>query len=62
MNEILMLNSNSTATVGVVTNLKKKVATCKLKIPLCADLGSRVTISRRIGNRFRLVGYGIIKE
>ncbi|MBW3020501.1 translation initiation factor IF-2 subunit gamma, partial [Candidatus Woesearchaeota archaeon] len=42
MNEILMLNSNSTATVGVVTNLKKKVATCKLKIPLCADLGSRV--------------------
>jgi len=60
--EILMLNSNSTATVGVVINLKKNVATCKLKIPLCAEVGSRVTISRRIGNRFRLVGYGIIKE
>jgi len=60
--EILMLNSNSTATVGVVTSIKKNVTTCNLKIPLCADIGSRVTISRRVGNRFRLVGYGIIKE
>jgi len=60
--EILMLNSNSAATVGIVMSLKKNVATCKLKIPLCADIESRVTISRRIGNRFRLVGYGIIKE
>jgi translation initiation factor 2 subunit 3 len=61
-NELLMLNANSAATIGVVSELKKGVATCKLKIPLCADVGSRVTISRRMGNRFRLVGYGIIKN
>jgi len=60
--EVLMLNANATATVGVVTDLKKGVATCRLKIPLCAEEGSRVTISRKVGNRFRLVGYGIIKE
>ncbi|MBI2130350.1 hypothetical protein HYU10_01130, partial [Candidatus Woesearchaeota archaeon] len=33
---------------------------CVLKVPVCAESGSRVTISRRIGNRFRLIGYGEI--
>jgi translation initiation factor 2 subunit 3 len=62
INEVLMLNVNSAATVGVVSKLKKDMAVCKLKIPVCADNGSRVTISRRIGNRFRLIGYGVLSE
>ena len=61
-NEPLMLNVNSAATVGVVNDIKKNNIRCKLKIPVCAEVGSRVTISRRIGNRFRLIGYGEIKE
>ncbi len=61
INEVLMLNVNSAATVGTVTHLSKNTATCKLKIPVCCDKGSRVTISRRISNRFRLIGYGILK-
>ena len=61
MNEILMLNINSAATVGFVTELHKDVIICKLKLPVCAEKGSRVTISRRIYNRFRLIGYGIIE-
>lgn len=60
--EILLLNVNSAATVGMVTELGKNSCTCKLKIPICAEVGSRVTISRRIGNRFRLIGYGILEE
>jgi len=62
MNEPLMLNINSAATVGTVTRLKKGIVSCVLKLPVCADAGSRVTISRLVGNRFRLIGYGIIKE
>ncbi len=61
-NEALMLNVNSAATVGIVIELKKNKIRCKLKLPVCADIGSRVTISRRIGNRFRLIGYGEIQE
>ena len=60
--ETLMLNVNSAATVGVVTGLKKKDIICRLKIPVCAEISSRITISRRIGNRFRLIGYGEIVE
>jgi translation initiation factor 2 subunit 3 len=60
--ELLMLNVNSAATVGVVTELKKNYFACDLKLPVCAEKGSRVTISRRVGTRWRLIGYGLIKE
>ncbi len=60
--EPLMLNVNSAATIGTVDRLSKNLFHCKLRIPVCADIGARVTISRRVGNRFRLIGYGIIKQ
>lgn len=62
LHEPLMLNINSAVTVGIVIKLEKNKFFCKLKVPVCCDTGSRVTISRRIGNRFRLIGYGIIKN
>ena len=61
LGEPLMLNVNSAATVGIVVELKKNRIKCKLKIPVCAEINSRVTISRNIGNRFRLIGYGEIE-
>jgi translation initiation factor 2 subunit 3 len=60
--EPLMLNVNSAATVGFVTELSRDQIKCKLKLPVCCEIGSRITISRRIGNRFRLIGYGILKK
>ena len=60
--EILMLNVNSAKTVGVVDELKKGFAYCKLRLPICAKVGEKVTISRRVGNRFRLIGFGVICE
>ncbi|MFO8016327.1 MAG: translation initiation factor IF-2 subunit gamma [Candidatus Woesearchaeota archaeon] len=59
--ELLMLNVNSAATVGTVTDLGKNSCTCSLKLAVCAEEGSKVAISRRISNRFRLIGYGIIR-
>ncbi|MBI2144264.1 translation initiation factor IF-2 subunit gamma [Candidatus Woesearchaeota archaeon] len=59
--ETLMLNVNSSATVGVVAELKKDTALLKLKLPVCAEPGARVTLSRLLGSRWRLIGYGIIK-
>jgi len=61
LHELLMLNVNSAATVGVVIELKKDAIKCKLKLPVCADKEAKVTISRRVGNRFRLIGFGVIK-
>jgi translation initiation factor 2 subunit 3 len=61
MNEVLMLNVNAAATVGFVNNLSKDVIDCRLKKPVSANTSDRVTISRRVGTRFRLIGYGVIK-
>jgi translation initiation factor 2 subunit 3 len=61
-NELLMLNVNSSATVGIVRDIAKNTIKCVLKKPVCAAVGARVTISRRVGTRFRLIGYGIIKQ
>lgn len=60
-NEVLMLNVNSAATVGIVSDPSKKNTTCMLKKPICANKGDRITISRRVGDRFRLIGYGILR-
>ncbi|RLI86455.1 MAG: translation initiation factor IF-2 subunit gamma [Candidatus Altiarchaeales archaeon] len=57
--EPLMLSIGSAITVGIVTNPKKGEMT--LKLPVCAEEGSNVAISRRIGARWRLIGYGVIK-
>ena len=58
--ELLMLNVNAAATVGTVVELKKDRVKCVLKKPVCAAEGARVTLSRRVGTRFRLIGYGEI--
>ncbi len=61
LGEMVMLNVNSAATVGRVSEIGKNQAEIELKRPVCADKDARVTISRRVANRFRLIGYGIIK-
>ena len=61
MQETIMLNVNSAATVGIVIDIGKNTATSRLKLPICAEKGSRVTISRLVENRFRLIGYGMIQ-
>ena len=58
--EILMLNVNSAATVGTVVELKKNVIHIKLKLPVCCNLTDRITLSRRIGTRWRLIGHAEI--
>jgi len=31
-----------------------------LRLPICASKGGRITLSRRIGARWRLIGYATI--
>lgn len=58
--ENLLLNVGTARSVGEISSMKKDVFELKLKIPIAADKGERVVISRMIGGRWRLVGYGII--
>ena len=60
-NEPIMLSVGTATTLGFVKTIKKDYMEVKLKIPVCAEEGQRVVISRNIGRRWRLVGYGEIK-
>jgi len=60
-NEPLMLNVGSATTVGMVSSAAGERCHVRLKLPVVAQEGDRVAISRRIGTRFRLIGYGIIE-
>ncbi|MBI4154556.1 translation initiation factor IF-2 subunit gamma [Candidatus Woesearchaeota archaeon] len=57
LNEPLMLNVNTTVTVGIINKIEKKKIHVILKIPVCAQKDDRVTISRNLGGRWRLIGY-----
>jgi translation initiation factor 2 subunit 3 len=58
--ERLLLDVGTTITIGMVESSKKNSATLKLARPICAEEGARAAISRKIANRWRLIGYGII--
>jgi len=60
-NEMLMVNSATATSVGTVSSAKKGEAKLALRLPICAKKGSRITLSRRVGARWRLIGHGTIK-
>lgn len=60
-NEMLMLTVGTATTVGIVQSARKDDFDIQLKMPVCATESQRVAISRRIGGRWRLIGYGEIK-
>lgn len=60
--EMLMLNVNTTTTVGVVEKLDNKTQEIELllNIPIIALKGDNVGIARNIENHWRLIGFGKI--
>ncbi len=54
--ENLMINVNSSVSVGNVDKVDKDIIHLTLKRPFCVDKNNRFTISRMLGNRWRLIG------
>ncbi|HEX2472827.1 MAG TPA: translation initiation factor IF-2 subunit gamma [Nitrososphaera sp.] len=57
--EPIRLNIGTAAASGYVTNVRDSKVEVKLKKPVCLMPKSRVAISRRISERWRLIGSGI---
>jgi translation initiation factor 2 subunit 3 len=60
-NELLMFNVGTARTAGVVKELSGTGVKMSLHLPICTSVGSRAAISRRIGYRWRLIGYGTVQ-
>ncbi len=58
--EPLMLNVNAATTVGAVSEIHKDLADITLKIPVCCDKKEKITVSRRFGSRWHLIGWAEI--
>jgi translation initiation factor 2 subunit 3 len=61
MNEPLVLNVGTAVTSGIVVSAREDIADVSLKKPVCAEAGSKVALSRRIGESWRLIGFGTIR-
>jgi translation initiation factor 2 subunit 3 len=62
MNERLLLDVGTAITAGTVTSAKGNSITLQLARPVCAEKGFRAAVSRKLAGRWRLIGYGEIKE
>jgi translation initiation factor 2 subunit 3 len=61
MNEPLVINIGTSVTSGVVTSVRGEIVEATLKRPVCTEPGARAAISRRIGDSWRLIGFGTVK-
>lgn len=61
LNEPIVLGVGTSTTVGFVEKIKKKVMSVKLKRPVCAESNTKIAISRRVGQRWRLCAYGVLQ-
>jgi len=60
--ETIMLNVNTTITIGKIETIKGDEIELSLSIPIVAIKGDNVGIARNINNHWRLIGFGEIVE
>jgi translation initiation factor 2 subunit 3 len=59
--EALVLNTGTTVTAGVVTSARDNIVDISLRRPICIEPNSRLALSRRVGDSWRLIGHGLIR-
>ena len=60
--EKLMINVGSQSLEGNVVNVKKDTVRVAFTRPVCANIGDKIAMSRRVDLNFRLIGWGEIKK
>lgn len=61
-NEALVINTGTTVTAGLVTSARDNIADISLRRPICVEPNSRLALSRRVGDSWRLIGHGLIRS
>ncbi|MBI4896725.1 MAG: translation initiation factor IF-2 subunit gamma [Candidatus Aenigmarchaeota archaeon] len=59
-NDTLMITVSITKTVGIVTSIGKAVEV-RLKLPVVTQKDDKVALSKQMGGRWHLIGYGIVE-
>ena len=61
LSETLRLNLGTASTLAVATSVRANLVEADLKKPVSVETGMRAAISRRIAERWRLIGSGVLK-
>ncbi len=59
--EVILLSVGTAKTSGTILDVGK-ITTIRLNLPVCTEKNQKVVISRIVGSRWRLIGYGMIKN
>jgi len=59
--DVLMINVGAATVLGMVKELKKERAIITLRKAVCAEQGAKMVITKQVENRWRIVGYGVLK-
>jgi translation initiation factor 2 subunit 3 len=59
--ESLRLNIGTASTLGTVTSVRESIAELDLRKPVVVESNSRLAVSRRIAERWRLIGSGLTR-
>jgi len=58
--EDLLISVGTARSIGTVATSKRSKVSMKLKVPVVAEKGDRVALSRMLAGRWRLIGYGTV--
>ena len=61
LSETLRLNLGTASTLATATSVRGEIVELDLKKPVAIEAGMRAAISRRIAERWRLIGSGVLK-
>ncbi len=61
LSETIRLNLGTASTLAVATSVRGDIVEADLKKPVAIEAGMRAAISRRIAERWRLIGSGVLK-
>jgi translation initiation factor 2 subunit 3 len=61
-NEALVLNTGTSVSSGIVTSARDSIVEIELRRPVCVELNARMALNRRIGESWRLIGFGTPKS
>ncbi len=56
----VMISCLVNRSLGIITKINSKKAEIKLTLPICAEKGTKISLSKQINGRWCLIGYGII--
>jgi len=61
MKDTLLVTCRNSRSTGAVVSISKGQVEVKLNAPICADKGNKVSYSKLIEHKWRLIGWGVIQ-